>query len=130
MNDRGVLYGVFTLLSKIARQEDIASLDDLQQPYAPIRWINQWDNLDGSIERGYGGASIFFEAGKVRADLTRAAQYARLLASVGISACTVNNVNAAPQVLEDDLYATRAHCRSLPSMGSPTRHLSRPQHPN
>src|SRR5437763_1724158 len=67
-----------------------------------IRWINQWDNLDGSIERGYGGRSIFFEAGKVRADLTRASQYARLLASVGINACTVNNVNAAPQVLEDD----------------------------
>jgi alpha-glucuronidase len=101
-NDRGVLYGVFTLLSKIARQENIASLDDLQQPYAPIRWINQWDNLDGRIERGYGGPSIFFEAGKVRADLTRAAQYARLLASIGINACTVNNVNAAPQVLEDD----------------------------
>jgi alpha-glucuronidase len=102
INDRGVLYGVFTLLSKIARHEDIASLDDLQQPYAPIRWINQWDNLDGSIERGYGGPSIFFEAGRVRADLTRAAQYARLLASVGINACTVNNVNAAPQVLERD----------------------------
>jgi alpha-glucuronidase len=101
-NDRGVLYGVFTLLSKIARQENIASLDDLQQPYAPIRWINQWDNLDGRIERGYGGPSIFFEAGKVRSDLARAAQYARLLASIGINACTVNNVNAAPQVLEDD----------------------------
>jgi alpha-glucuronidase len=101
-NDRGVLYGVFTLLRKIARQENIASLDDLQQPYAPVRWINQWDNLDGSIERGYGGPSIFFKAGKVRGDLTRAAQYARLLASVGINACTVNNVNAAPQVLEDD----------------------------
>ena len=91
-NDRGVLYGVFTLLSKIARGESIATLDDIQQPYAPVRWINQWDNLDGSIERGYGGPSIFFEAGKVRADLTPAAQYARLLASVGINACTVNNV--------------------------------------
>jgi len=101
-NDRGVLYGAFALLSKIARGESIAALDDLQQPYAAIRWVNQWDNLDGRIERGYGGASIFFEAGKVRADLTRAGQYARLLASLGINGCTVNNVNAAPEVLEDN----------------------------
>ena len=101
-NDRGVLYGVFALLSKVARRESIAALDELQQPYAPIRWVNQWDNLDGRIERGYGGASIFFEAGKVRADLTRAGQYARLLASVGINGCTVNNVNAAPEVLDDN----------------------------
>lgn len=99
-NDRGVLYGVFALLSKIARGKSIAALDDLEQPYAPIRWVNQWDNLDGRIERGYGGASIFFETGNVRADLTRAGQYARLLASVGINGCTVNNVNAAPEVLE------------------------------
>ncbi len=102
VNDRGVLYGVFALLSKIARGKSIASLDDLQQPYAAIRWVNQWDNLDGRIERGYGGASIFFEAGRVRADLTRAGQYARLLASIGINGCTVNNVNAAPEVLEDN----------------------------
>lgn len=102
VNDRGVLYGVFTLLSKIARGESIASLDELQQPYAPIRWVNQWDNLDGRIERGYGGPSIFFADGKVRTDLARVAQYARLLASVGIKGCTVNNVNAAPEVLKDD----------------------------
>jgi alpha-glucuronidase len=100
-NDRGVLYGVFALLSKIARGESIVAIDEVRQPYAPIRWVNQWDNLDGRIERGYGGASIFFEAGKVRADLTRAGQYARLVASIGINGCTVNNVNAAPEVLDD-----------------------------
>ncbi|HKU25906.1 MAG TPA: alpha-glucuronidase, partial [Candidatus Sulfotelmatobacter sp.] len=101
-SDRGLLYGVFTLLGKIARGESIASLDERQQPYAPIRWVNQWDNLDGRIERGYGGPSIFFADGKVRADLARAGQYARLLASIGINGCTVNNVNAAPEVLKDD----------------------------
>jgi alpha-glucuronidase len=100
-NDRGVLYGVFALLSKIARGESIVAIDEVRQPSAPIRWVNQWDNLDGRIERGYGGASIFFEAGKVRADLTRAGQYARLVASIGINGCTVNNVNAAPEVLDD-----------------------------
>jgi alpha-glucuronidase len=99
--DRGVLYGVFALLSKIARGENIAAIDDAQQPYAPIRWVNQWDNLDGRIERGYGGPSIFFVDRKVRSDLTSAGQYARLLASIGINGCTINNVNAAPEILAD-----------------------------
>jgi alpha-glucuronidase len=103
--DRGVLYGVFALLSKIARGESMAAIDEAQQPYAPIRWVNQWDNLDGRIERGYGGPSIFFADGKVRSDLTRAGQYARLLASVGINGCTINNVNAAPEILEDSFLA-------------------------
>jgi alpha-glucuronidase len=101
-DDRGVLYGVFALLSKIARGEKIDNIDELQQPFASIRWVNQWDNLDGRIERGYGGPSIFFSDGKVRDDLTRAGNYARLLASIGINGCTVNNVNAAPGILEDN----------------------------
>ena len=98
-NERGVLYGAFVLLRKIALGESIEYLDEVQQPYAPLRWIDQWDNLDGRIERGYAGPSIFFENGSVRSDLTRAADYARLLASVGINGCTVNNVNADPRVL-------------------------------
>jgi alpha-glucuronidase len=104
-NDRGVLYGVFDLLSRIARGQSVAHINEVQQPYAPIRWVNQWDNLDGRIERGYGGRSIFFDNGKVRDDLTRAGEYARLLASIGINGCTVNNVNAAPTVLEDSFMA-------------------------
>jgi len=105
VNDRGVLYGVFALLSKIARGESIAAINEVQNPYASIRWVNQWDNPDGRIERGYGGRSIFFDEGKVRDDLTRASQYARLLASIGINGCTINNVNAAPSVLEDSFIA-------------------------
>jgi len=104
-NDRGVLYGVFALLSKMARGESLAHIDEVQQPYAPVRWVNQWDNLDGRIERGYGGPSIFFSDGKVRSDLMRAGEYARLLASIGINGCTINNVNAAPGVLEDSFIA-------------------------
>lgn len=104
-NDRGVLYGVFALLSKIARGESLSGVNEVQNPYAPIRWVNQWDNLDGRIERGYGGRSIFFADGKVRSDLTRAGEYARLLASIGINGCTINNVNAAPGVLEDNFIA-------------------------
>src|SRR5262249_16780558 len=101
-NERGVLYGVFALLSKIARGEDISTLNEVQNPSAKIRWVDQWDNLDGSIERGYAGQSIFFESGSVRAHLTRASEYARLLASVGINGCNINNVNANPRVLQSD----------------------------
>jgi alpha-glucuronidase len=103
--DRGVLYGAFGLLRKIALAESISAIDEVQQPYALIRWVNQWDNLDGRIERGYGGPSIFFAEGKVRSDLTRAGQYARMLASIGINGCTINNVNAAPGILEDSFLA-------------------------
>jgi len=66
----------------------------------PIRWVDQWDNPDGSITRGYGGPSIFFEGGNVREDLKPVAEYARLLASVGINGCVINNVNAAPELLD------------------------------
>jgi alpha-glucuronidase len=99
--DRGVLYGVFALLSKIARNENVTALNQSEQPQVPIRWIDQWDNLNGTIERGYAGPSIFFEKGSVRADLSRAGEYARLLASVGINGCTINNVNADPRILDE-----------------------------
>ena len=99
-SDRAVLYGVFALLNKMARGESLSSLQEAQQPGAKIRWVDQWDNLDGSIERGYAGRSIFFDNGSVRRDLSRAAEYARLLASIGINGCNVNNVNANPKVLE------------------------------
>jgi alpha-glucuronidase len=98
-SDRGVLYGMFSFLSRVARQEDVSAFDDSQSPSAPIRWVSQWDNLDGSIERGYAGRSSFFDGGQIRADLTRAGDYARLLASVGINGCAINNVNADPRIL-------------------------------
>lgn len=101
-NERGVLYGVFALLSKIEHGQSLAGLDEMQQPYAPVRWVNQWDNLDGRIERGYAGRSIFFDNGAVPADLSRVRDYARLLASIGLNGCTINNVNADPKVLADD----------------------------
>jgi len=101
-NDRGVLYGVFTLLKKMTLGQPIADLDEQQTPAAPIRWVNQWDNLDGSIERGYGGRSIFWEDGHARADLSRVGEYGRLLASLGINACGINNVNADQRILSAD----------------------------
>jgi alpha-glucuronidase len=96
---RGVLYGAFHVLAGIARSESFASMEGASSPAAPIRWVDQWDNLNGTIERGYAGRSIFFEEDHVRSDLSRAGQYARLLASVGINGCAINNVNADPRIL-------------------------------
>src|SRR3954454_8241080 len=101
-NDRSVLFGTFALLRNIALHQQIADLNEEHAPSAPIRWTNEWNNLDGSIERGYAGRSIFFDGGNVRADLTRAADYARLLASIGINGCTVNNVNANPKAVSTE----------------------------
>jgi alpha-glucuronidase len=96
---RGVLYGAFAWVRHVATRDKLDSLDETSGPAAPVRWVNQWDNLDGTIERGYGGRSIFFENNNVVADLSRASEYARLLASVGINGCSVNNVNANPRAL-------------------------------
>ena len=107
-NDRGVLYGTFAFLRKISLGESITALDEKQSPAVAQRWVNQWDRLDGSIERGYGGRSIFWEDGHARADLTRVADYGRLLASVGINGCAINNVNADLQLLTPEVFARRA----------------------
>jgi alpha-glucuronidase len=101
--DRGVLYGVFALLRKIALEQPVEELDETGIPYAPIRWVNHWDNLDGSIERGYGGRSIFWENRHARADLSRVFDYGRLLASLGINGCSINNVNADPRILAPEM---------------------------
>jgi alpha-glucuronidase len=98
---RGELYGVFHLLEQVAMLHEIAP--DVEAPSVPIRWVNQWDNFDGSIERGYAGRSIFFDGGHVRGDLTRVSEYGRLLASVGLNGCTVNNVNSDLRTLQPEM---------------------------
>jgi alpha-glucuronidase len=103
-NERGALYGAFEYLSRLA-QADFGEVSYSTNPDAPIRWGNQWDNLwdngtHGSIERGYGGNSIFYDGkGHVREDLSRVALYGRLLASVRINGIVINNVNADPTIL-------------------------------
>jgi len=107
-NDRGVLYGTFALLRKIQLGESLDNLDDRQTPRSPLRWVNQWDNLDGTIERGYGGRSIFWDNLRARDDLHRVSDYGRLLASLGINGCSINNVNANPKLLTPELIAQAA----------------------
>ncbi|KAJ6274615.1 putative alpha-glucuronidase A [Bipolaris maydis] len=99
-NERGALYGAFEYLSQLA-QNNITFGSKVYNPQAPIRWVNEWDNLDGSIERGYAGPSIFFRNGYVVDNTTRIAEYARLLASIRVNGAIVNNVNADPALLND-----------------------------
>ncbi|MGB6723455.1 MAG: alpha-glucuronidase family glycosyl hydrolase [Terracidiphilus sp.] len=107
-DERGVLYGAFALL-RLAASGDRGKPPSLTvnpmrgHPAMPIRWVDEWDNANGTVERGYAGRSIFFEDGKVRDDLTQAGEYARLLASVGINGCNVNNVNGAAPFLAPDM---------------------------
>jgi alpha-glucuronidase len=98
---QGELFGVFHLLEEVAAERVIPA-DEMETPSAPIRWVDQWDNPNGTIERGYAGRSIFFEDGHIRQDLTRAGEYARLLASIGINGCNINNVNADLQTLSTE----------------------------
>jgi alpha-glucuronidase len=100
---RGILYATFRLLQEIGEQHNLDSLAITESPSAPVRWVNQWDNLNGTIERGYAGRSIFFDNGHVRDDMTRAGDYARLLASVGINGCAINNVNADLKMLTPEM---------------------------
>ncbi len=102
---RGALYGIFHLLEEIAERRSPSSFATVSSPAEQVRWVDQWDNLDGSIERGYAGRSIFFDNGSVRPDLTRAGDHARLLASVGINGCAVNNVNAELRMLSPEMIA-------------------------
>ena len=90
---QGLLYGAYALL----RGEKGYSV-----PYFKLRILNHWDNLDGTIERGYAGRSIFWDMEgnqpkAIDADLIRA--YARANASIGINGTVLNNVNASPKVL-------------------------------
>lgn len=94
---RGLLYGVFAFLRRLQLRQaipgNLASQAIVENPSVPLRMINHWDNLDGSVERGYAGRSILWADGSLAPDQQRIASYARLLASVGINAIALNNVN-------------------------------------
>jgi alpha-glucuronidase len=101
-SERGVLYGAFALARKLAVSGWTPSTKIIENPAMPIRWMDEWDNPDGSIERGYAGRSIFFEGGNVRQSLAPVGEYGRLLASVGINGVNVNNVNADARLLDSE----------------------------
>ena len=92
--DVGLLYGAYALLRRQALGAPAAASYSSHPAYA-LRLLNHWDNLDGTIERGYAGRSIFWPA----ADPQLIREYARANASLGINGTVLNNVNASPQML-------------------------------
>ena len=93
---RGLLYGAFRLLRQLALGEEILPGDFA--PAYPVRMLDHWDNADESIERGYAGLSFFFEEGRPVCD-ARTRDYARIMASVGLNGCCLNNVNVFGEAL-------------------------------
>lgn len=92
-SDQGLLYGVFSFLRMIQMEKELDDIEIINNPVNSLRFINHWDNLDGSIERGYAGKSIFYNNNQLTDNLDRIIDYARLLASIGINSIVINNVN-------------------------------------
>ena len=88
----GVLYGTFAFLRNLRLLGKFEEFSENVSPAAPLRMLNHWDNIDGSIERGYSGRSFFFNDDKIIVN-DRTEAYARAAASVGINAVVINNVN-------------------------------------
>lgn len=91
-DENGLLYGVFEILRHISTEKPLTGIKVSEKPANPFRMYNHWDNMDGSIERGYSGKSFFFEKEEVVVN-ERTKDYCRLIASVGINAVVINNVN-------------------------------------
>ncbi|ULO09896.1 alpha-glucuronidase [Paenibacillus sp. 19GGS1-52] len=93
VSSAGVLYGVFHLLRLLSTGSPVDALDIVENPVNKLRMVNQWDNIDGSVERGYAGKSIFYHKNQITTNLERVRDYARLLSSSGLNAISINNVN-------------------------------------
>ncbi len=90
--ESGVLYGVFHVLRIIATEKSLQGADEKKSPSQPLRMMNHWDNMDGSIERGYSGRSFYFRNNEFFID-ERTRDFARFMASIGINGIVINNVN-------------------------------------
>lgn len=109
-SELGLLYGAFALIRNLQTQKaanyDVWTYTEEKEPTNPIRMINHWDNIEGQIERGYSGNSFFFKENEILIN-DRTTAYARMIASVGINAVAINNVNvkgAATQLISDRYY--------------------------
>jgi alpha-glucuronidase len=102
--ETGALYGAFHFLRLIQTGQPLARLDIAERPRHKRRLLNHWDNLDGSIERGYAGRSLWWPDYTVE----RVRDYARANASIGINGAVINSVNANPQSLTAPLLEKSA----------------------
>ena len=104
---QGLLYATYDLLRHKACGEPVECINKVEKPTYALRVLNHWDNLNGTIERGYAGNSLWKWEEMPQTISPRYEQYARACASVGINASVLNNVNASPEMLE----IGRASCR-------------------
>lgn len=102
-NDLGLLYGSYALLRDNAAGKAIALREET--PAYNVRVLNHWDNLDGTIERGYSGHSIWNWDELPDVVSPRYREYARANASVGINGVVLNNVNASSKILSAEYLA-------------------------
>ena len=98
----GILYGVYELLRCQKTGKPINTI--ISNPSYELRLLNHWDNLSGTVERGYAGNSIFWRNEKDSLTVTEQdkilwQEYARANASIGINGSVLNNVNSSPQML-------------------------------
>jgi alpha-glucuronidase len=95
----GALYGTFHFLRLLQTGRPLTNLNIAERPRLHLRLLNHWDNLDGTIERGYAGRSLWnWDELPGRVD-PRVEDYARANASIGINGTVINSVNANPKSL-------------------------------
>ena len=97
--DVGALYGTFALLRRMQMHESVRALSVRDAPRVALRVLDHWDNLDGSVERGYAGRSIWRWDSLPGGISPRYRDYARANASIGINGAVLTNVNANARVL-------------------------------
>jgi alpha-glucuronidase len=106
--DRGVLYGTFALLRWVQTGGALAQAELSSAPKVKLRLLNHWDNLDGSVERGYAGQSLWDWWLLPDYRDPRYTDYARANASIGINGTVLNNVNAKADSLTAPYIAKAA----------------------
>jgi alpha-glucuronidase len=100
--ENGLLYGVYHILRLQQTKSDVSQLNITEKPSYDVRILNHWDNLDGTIERGYAGHSLWKWEDLPNKISPRYEEYARANASIGINSVVLNNVNASPNMLRTD----------------------------
>lgn len=116
--DVGTLYGTFAYLKRLQTHQPITDLSITDQPRLKLRVLNHWDNIDGSVERGYSGASIWDWWKLPDIKSPRYADYGRANASIGINGTVVNNVNSRAISLSPDyIYRTKGIADALRPYG-------------
>jgi alpha-glucuronidase len=104
----GALYGAFRLLRMIQTGRSLGGVNLSERPKLHLRLLNHWDNLDGTIERGYAGRSLWQWNDLPGVSSQRYVDYARANASIGINGAVVNSVNANVRSLAPDYLAKTA----------------------